>query len=186
MLMALAHARRKVPWLTLTLVGDGPERGSLEELRHALGLPEGAVRLLGERHDVPRLLAASDIFLLTSDHEGFPNVVLEAMAARLPVVTTAAGDAGTVVVEGQTGYLVGRDDESGMAHRLVELALDPIRRQVMGLAGRERVGQHYSCRGLGNRFLRILLSAANRSRRILAAQALEALCSDIAAESICE
>jgi len=86
----VAHLRRSIPELTLVLVGDGPERAALMALARDLGVAD-AVHLLGVRRDVQHILPAFDVFCLTSWREGIPLTLLEAMAARVPVVATTAG-----------------------------------------------------------------------------------------------
>lgn len=168
-LRALALARREVPALRGLLVGEGPEQPALRALAGELGLlPEGA-RFLGRRDDVPALLAAADIQLLTSDHEGFPNVVLEGMAARLPVVATPAGDAGVVVRHEVTGFIVPFDDVEQMSRRLVALARDEALRRMLGEAGRERAERMYSAASLAGTLLeRYTAIAEGRRRRAMA------------------
>ncbi len=150
-LQTLVFARRKHPRLEGLIVGDGPERGRLERLALRTGLAAGGVRFLGQRTDVPTLLGQADLLVSCSDREGFPNVVLEAMAARLPVITTPAGDSGIVVQDGVTGYVVPFDDVPAMANRLVDLARSPDLRRRFGEAGRRRVEQHYAAAALGER-----------------------------------
>lgn len=87
---ALADLRRRVPGAALVLVGDGPERDALAESARQLGVGD-AVRFLGQRRDVDRILPAFDLFCLASLSEGIPLTLLEAMAARVPIVATAAG-----------------------------------------------------------------------------------------------
>lgn len=144
-LRALALARAGGASLRGVLVGDGPERGALEALAGELGLFPDGVSFAGRRNDVPALLRRAHVYLLTSEHEGFPNVLLEAMAARLPVVTTPAGDAGVIVEEGSTGFVVPHDDVEAMAARLTELAGSPELRLRLGAAGRGRVERSYTC-----------------------------------------
>ena len=124
-LTALARARRASPDLRGVIVGDGPEWPNLRCQAQDLGLLPNGVLWLGRRNDVPALLGKADMLVLSSDHEGCPNVVLEAMAARRPVVTTPAGDAGDVVEEGVSGYVVPFDDVEAMASRMVRLAEFP-------------------------------------------------------------
>jgi glycosyltransferase involved in cell wall biosynthesis len=152
-LMALARARQDVPTVTGVIIGDGPERGRLEALASSLGLLPRGVLFLGRRNDVPALLRSSDLFVLSSESEGFPNVLLEAMAARLPVVTTAAGDSATVVQDGLTGYVVPIEDVEGMAERIVRVAQSPDLRRRLGEAGRRRVELQYSSERLGDHLL---------------------------------
>jgi glycosyltransferase involved in cell wall biosynthesis len=112
------------------VVGAGPQKTFLEGI-------EG-VELLGERDDVPDLLAGSDIFALSTLSEGMPISVLEAMAAGLPVVATAVGGIPEIVVEGETGLLVPPQDDEALAEALARLLADAELRRRMGAAGRER------------------------------------------------
>jgi len=152
-LAALAMARQEVLDLKGILIGDGPERPRLEALANKLGLLPDGLLFLGRRNDVPALLAQASMLVLSSDHEGFPNVLLEAMAARLPVITTPAGDAGLVVQEGITGYVLPFDDIDAMAERMVRLAKSPDLRHTLGEAGRRRVEHLYGFEGLAERLL---------------------------------
>ena len=121
----------------LVLVGDGPERGAIEDLVRQREM-EGNVRLLGQRDDVPRLLAASDIVLLTSISEGIPLTLIEAMAAGRPVVATRVGGVAEVVADGQTGLLAPAGDDAALAEHILHLADDHARRDRIGRAGRQR------------------------------------------------
>jgi len=164
-LEALALARREVPGLKALVVGEGPERLSLEALAHGLALlPEG-LEFRGACDDVPGLLAEASMLALTSDHEGLPNVILEAMAARLPVVTTPAGDAGLVVQDGVTGYVVPFESVEVLAERMVRLARLPDLRRKLGEAGRAHVREHYACAGLADRLLSVYRAVALRRGR---------------------
>jgi glycosyltransferase involved in cell wall biosynthesis len=158
----LALARQKVPDLKGFLIGDGPERQRLESIANDLGLlPEG-LQFFARWNGVPALLSHVQMLILCSDHEGLPNVLLEAMAARLPVITTAAGDAADVVQDGITGYVVPFDDIEGMAERMICLARSPDLRRKLGEAGRRRVELLYSSEGLANRLLCTYRSIAER------------------------
>ena len=119
------------------IVGDGPDRPALEELVRQLGL-DGRVRLEGERHDVAELLAAADVFVLSSRSEGLPVSVLEAMAACLPVVASDVGGVSELVVDGETGVLVRPGDADELAGALDGLIGDADRRRLLGHSGRER------------------------------------------------
>src|SRR5439155_18500964 len=88
----------------LLLVGEGPERAAIEAQVRERRLGD-RVRLLGLRKDIPRLLQAADVFLLTSISEGIPLTLIEAMAAGLPVVSTRVGGVGEGVEDGVTGRL---------------------------------------------------------------------------------
>ncbi len=164
-LVALALARRTAPTIRGVLVGDGPERARLVDLAGSLGLLPDAVSFLGRRDDLPSLLRQADIFMLTSAHEGFPNVVLEAMAAGLPVVTTPAGDAPAVVENEATGYVVDSDSVEILAARLIQLAESRDLRCRLGAAGRARVAACYGYDGLAPRLFDVYRHFAEQQRR---------------------
>jgi glycosyltransferase involved in cell wall biosynthesis len=124
------------------IVGEGPDRPGLEREIRSLGVQE-RVRLVGERHDVPELLADADIFVLSSASEGLPVSVLEAMAAALPVVASRVGSVPELVVDGETGILVPPGDESALAAALSSLVADPAERRRLGEAGRARAEKRF-------------------------------------------
>jgi len=165
-LEALVLARRSVPELRGVVVGVGPERGSLEALAHALGLAGDAVVFHGASDDLPRLMARAHMLASTSDHEGVPNAILEAMAAGLPVVTTPAGDAGIIVQDGVTGYVVPFDAVHAFAERMVRLARSPDLRRRLGKVAYEHVNERYSCAGLAARLVSVYGAIAQRSGRV--------------------
>ena len=164
-LTALARARRASPDLRGVIVGDGPEWPNLRCQAQDLGLLPNGVLWLGRRNDVPALLGKADMLVLSSDHEGCPNVVLEAMAVRRPVVTTPAGDAGVVVEEGVSGYVVPFDDVEAMAGRMIRLAESPELRRRFGEAGRRRVEMEHSYDGLADRLITVYEAIAERQGR---------------------
>jgi len=101
------------------------------------------VRFLGWRKDIGALFAASDIAILTSDNEGIPLTLIQAAQASLPMVATDVGSISDIVVHEVNGYLV--DSESAaLADALQKLAIDPVLRQIMGDAGRERTSRYFS------------------------------------------
>ncbi len=124
------------------IVGDGPERGRLEEEISAMGL-SGRVRLAGERNDVVNLLATGDAFVLPTASEGLPVSLLEAMAAGLPVVASRVGGVPEVVVEGKTGLLVDPGDPDQLARALERVVVDRSLRCRLGAAGRARAEQNF-------------------------------------------
>jgi glycosyltransferase involved in cell wall biosynthesis len=163
-LQALALAHRQVPRLKGVVIGDGAERAAMEALATELEFQSDRLTFLGQRTDVPALLNRASMLLMTSDDEGFPNVILEAMAARLPVIATPAGDAGVIVQNGSTGFVVPFDDIAGMADRIIALAQSPDLRRQLGEAGRHRVERLYSFDGLAYRLLSIYHSIAQRQK----------------------
>lgn len=123
------------PHTHLVVVGDGPEREAL--VRAIAPRMRRYVHLTGARSDVPALLSAFDLFALSSTTEGLPLVVPEAMAARLPVVSTAVGGIPGVVRDGETGRLVPAGDRAAMSSALREIVRDVERRRAWGGAAHE-------------------------------------------------
>ncbi len=120
------------------LAGSGPDADAVAAEIERLGLVD-SVELLGERDDVPRVLASADVFVLSSIYECLPISVLEAMAAGLPVVATNVGGVPELVVDGQTGYVVESRNPRALARALHELLADADLRRRFGQAGRARV-----------------------------------------------
>ncbi len=140
---AAERIRQKLPDFQLLAVGEGPERPKIEAEIAACNLP-GCVRLLGLRTDVRRLLAAADLFLLTSISEGIPVTLIEAMGARLPVVSTAVGGIKEVVRPEETGLAAPSGDDAGLASAVVRLLTDRRTAQSFGEAGRARAEAMFS------------------------------------------
>lgn len=134
----LVDAVARLPRATLAVVGDGPERRAVERRIRLLGLGD-RVRLLGARDDVPELLAAFDIFALSSRWEGEPIALLEAMAVGVPCVATAVGGTCEVLAGGEAGVLVPVGDSAALAAAIELLRLDPEHRARIECAGRARV-----------------------------------------------
>jgi len=124
--------------VSVYLVGDGPERDSIERAIDSRGLTE-TVTLLGYRSDIPAILAAADVFVLPSYREGTPRVITEAMASGLPVVATDIAGIPEQVADGESGYLIQPGDVSALAERLEALIGSEHRRVEFGRVGRERV-----------------------------------------------
>ncbi|MET0630220.1 MAG: glycosyltransferase [Xanthobacteraceae bacterium] len=142
LLNALHLVRDRLPRHWALLAAGRDVDGSAERLIRLagrLGLSPH-VRFLGQRSDIPAILSAADIHVSASHHEGFPNNILEAMCAGLPVVATAVGGVPEQVVDGVTGLLVAPRDPAALATALHALAGDANRRSVMGAAARQRVG----------------------------------------------
>jgi len=141
---AFAQVRSDAP-LYLLLVGSGELENAVREQVAGLGL-QGRVRFLGVRADVADILRASDVFVLSSRWEGNPMSVMEAMAAGLPVVSTAVGGVPELVREGETGLLVPSEDAGALAQALQALVDDPVRRQAMGATARQHAVAHFDIR----------------------------------------
>ena len=146
----LQHVR---PDLRTIIIGDGPLRARLEATAAAFCLtaPRRVV-FLGHRSDVPRLLAAADLLVLPSLYEGMPNVVLEAMRFRKPVVATAAPGTTEVVVPDVTGLLVPRQNPPALAQAIRRVVADPALARSLGEAGRARVEVEFGVAPMVARF----------------------------------
>jgi glycosyltransferase involved in cell wall biosynthesis len=143
LLTTLAGVRERGIDALLLLVGDGDDRGRLEQRAHDLGLARSCL-FLGYQEDVAPWYAVCDAVVLTSASEGTPVTIIEALAAGRAVVATRVGGVPDVVDEGETGFLVRPGDTHALAERLEILARDPSRRAAMGAAGRERVLRRYA------------------------------------------
>ncbi len=123
----------------LVVAGDGPLRTDFERDVNARGLA-GSVHVLGHRDDIAQILGAVDVFILTSDAEGLPGVLIEAQMAGCAIVTVPVGGVGEVIDDGETGIVVDAIDPDLLAARVVELLRDrPRRRQLGERARRESV-----------------------------------------------
>lgn len=143
---ARAHraAPRSAPRSALVLVGNGALEPSLRALADALGVGEH-VHFTGFSHHVDEVLRDLDVFVLSSDSEGMPVSVLEAMATGLPVLATAVGSVPHLLDEGRCGVLVPPRDVEAMTGALAGLlAGDPVRRRELGAAARRRAVEHFS------------------------------------------
>jgi glycosyltransferase involved in cell wall biosynthesis len=147
----------------LLVAGAGVLHSKLQARVNELGLQD-VVSLLGGRDDVPRLLAASDIFVNAATHsEGLSISILEAMAAGLPVVATDVGDSSRVVVPG-TGCVVPAGAPEALAEALGSLLDDPARRQECGAAARAHVERHYSAQVWHDQMLALYKSVVSAER----------------------
>lgn len=137
---AMARLAERVPDLTLRLIGDGPDRTALEAEVAQRGLQDRVV-FLGYRSqaEVAEELAQADVFVLPSFAEGVPVVLMEAMAAQVPVVTTRIAGVPELVQDGVSGRLVPPGEASAFTEALAELLSDADMRKTFGLAGRAHV-----------------------------------------------
>jgi glycosyltransferase involved in cell wall biosynthesis len=160
-LLAPAH-----PEAELWLVGDGPRLAEVKDLARRL-LPGDRVKFLPTREDLRPLLQQASLLVLSSQTEALPNVVLEAMAAGLPVVATRVGGVPELVEINRTGWLVNPGDAPALAAALSQAASDPDASQAMGKAGRERAVKHFSLDTMARQYESLLdrLLQEMRSRR---------------------
>jgi glycosyltransferase involved in cell wall biosynthesis len=150
----LLEAAVSVPEAVFLLAGDGPDRVNLEAQAQALGLGQRVV-FLGHRRDVPALLATCDVFVLPSLYEGMPLSILEAMAARKPVIATAIGGIDEVIAPDKTGLLVPPHDSGALAAAIRSLLFDRTRAQQLAANGRVRVEQDFAAEVMVRRVVQI-------------------------------
>ncbi|HWR50087.1 MAG TPA: glycosyltransferase [Bryobacteraceae bacterium] len=164
-LAALAIARKSDRRIRGVIAGDGPEMNAARRMASELDLVAGnAVTFLGACDHIQHQLDAADFLVFTSEDEGLPNAVLEAMASGLPVITTAAGDAARVVTHGTSGFVVEDGAPDRIAQYMVRLAGCPDTTALMGMAGRRAVAADYSAELLPRRLLGIYGDLAFRRR----------------------
>lgn len=143
LLEGFAGCVRRIPGARLLIAGEGPLRAPLERELRALGL-EGSVTLLGARRDVEDLMAAADLFVLSSVREGLSITLLEAMRAGLAAVATRVGGNPEAVADGETGRLIPARDPAALGAALADLLGDPGLAARMGEAGRARWARHFT------------------------------------------
>jgi glycosyltransferase involved in cell wall biosynthesis len=138
---AVRILRATHPGVRVFVVGDGRERPRVEA--EAAGLA-GTITLLGQRDDVPALMAAFDVFVQPSRREVMVQTTLEAMAAGRALVSTRTTGAAEAVIDGQSGILVDVGDATALARAIATLADDPARRATLGRAARRRVEETFT------------------------------------------
>jgi len=147
----LLHAASQVTVpVELHLAGQGELIASMRSLARELQI-EDKTNFLGPRSDIPALLSSNDVFVLTTNYEGFPISILEAMRAGLPVIATDVGGVGEAVIDSVTGYLVPRGDSKAVQERIEILAENPELRRKMGEAGRNRFLEHFTSQEMINK-----------------------------------
>lgn len=138
----------------LLIVGDGPHRRRLEQYRRQVRI-EDKVHFLGHRSDVSRLMPHFDLLWLGSEYEGLPNVIMEAMAAGVPVVASDIAGNRDLVVPGETGYLVPLGDRAALARQANKLLDDAALSRRLGAAARRRILDSFSVERMVDRHARL-------------------------------
>ena len=165
LLRALASLAPVHPDVDLLLAGDGPLKQEMTELAHALGIAN-RVKFLGIRRDVPELLAAGDIFALTSVSEAASLTLMEAMASGLPVVVTNVGGNPELVRDGIDGILVPRGDANAAAQAFDRLLSDSARMTTLGSNGLQRARQHFEIGNTVASYAQLYSRLAGQSTRL--------------------
>jgi glycosyltransferase involved in cell wall biosynthesis len=137
-----AEAKRRGIECLVNIAGDGPERLALEKQALELGIRD-RVNLLGATLDVPKFLEGCKFLVHSSDTEGCPNAVMEAVSCGRAVVAMDVGDIRHLVEEGKTGFVVQRGDEATFINRALELLLDDDLCMRMGLAARAKAEREF-------------------------------------------
>ena len=167
-LRAMIMVRDRHPDAQAVIVGEVELDDELQRLVQTSGLRDH-LHLLGRRSDMPEVLSAFDVFVLSSHDEGMSNAILESMAMELPVVATDVGGTGEVVRHGQTGLLVPVKDPAALATAIGDLLATPERRTAMGTLGRQIVERGFSARAMV-RQMEDLYLVTLREKRVPASQ----------------
>ncbi len=152
---------RRFPDARIDCVGAGPERERLVARARDRGVAH-AITFSGHCDDVADRLAAGDIFVLPSRSEAFPNALLEAMAAGLPVVASGVGGILELIEDGRTGLLMPPGDPSALSDRLLRLMSAPALASSLGARAREHVLAHYSFERMVDAFEQLYLTELER------------------------
>jgi len=154
---AIKQLMQKHRDIKLTVVGDGPDRALLENQTKQLGL-SSHVEFVGKQSqsEVAERLSQSDLFILPSFAEGVPVVLMEAMAAGIPVIASRVTGVGELVDDGTSGFLVPPTDRDALIDRIHQLLEDPELRQRMGKVGREIVQHEFNMRSEAAKLYKIL------------------------------
>lgn len=141
-LSAAAHVARSLPEAHFLLAGRGTDGEAIPDMARAAGLDPERLLCLGERRDIPAIMAALDVCVSSSITEGFSNTIGEAMACGVPCVVTDAGDSALIV--GDTGRVVAVRDAAALGDAIADLlAMPPMDRQALGAAARARICEHF-------------------------------------------
>jgi glycosyltransferase involved in cell wall biosynthesis len=167
LLRAFAQGPASDPNAHLVLVGEGDLREQLEEQVKTLGLP-GKVHFFGLRTDMPEVLGAMDVFVLSSDWEGNPLSVMEAMASALPVVSTAVGGVPDLLANGKEGFLQRPGDTQGLAKSMTFLLSSPETRKSMGAAAARRAKENFDVSRMVQAYEQLYENLVDHSHRLKA------------------
>jgi L-malate glycosyltransferase len=158
-----AEIHKRMPDTEFLLVGDGPLRSELERQAVVLGLGDRAI-FMGDRRDIPAILASMDVAVLTSDSESLSNVIIEAMAARLPVVAYNVGG-NTELVNEHRGALVASGNESEFAAAVLRLLSDASLRGEQANNGRRFVEENFGLDRVRRRYEELYGNLLQQKRR---------------------
>jgi L-malate glycosyltransferase len=158
-----AQIHQHIPSAEFLLVGDGPLRQELEREAASLGLGASAI-FLGDRQDMPAILASLDVAVLTSDSESLSNVILEAMAAGLPVVAYGVGG-NSELLSHQRGALIPAGNETSFADAVEKLLADSALRQQLGRNALQFAQENFSLDRVRQRYVELYVSLLQKKLR---------------------
>ncbi|MFN4224354.1 MAG: GT4 family glycosyltransferase PelF [Fervidobacterium nodosum] len=164
LIRAFNKAVQEFPNLELWIVGDGELKQELEDLVKNLSLEE-KVRFLGVRSDIPELLKVADIFVMSSDYEGVPISLLEALASGVPVISTAVGGVPEILESGRAGILVTPKDEEELAQKIIELARDEKKRLEFSEYGKKLAKEKFDIRKTVEKYEKLYISLLDRKNK---------------------
>ena len=163
LLKTAAELKRRGFDFRVEIAGTGPMRSSLESAARDLDVAE-RVTFLGHVSDVEDRLRRAAFLVHTSDSEGCPNAVIEAMAAGLPIVATDSGDVPRLVEHGKTGFVVSREDHDSLVEYVAALLADDELCRAMGNAGRLKAEQEFCLARLVSQTLDVYRAAGWRDQ----------------------
>ena len=163
-LRAAAEVLKEFPETQFVVVGDGPDRAALEELRKTLNLEDKA-SLPGPRGDMPHFYGSIDLLVSASRQEGLPMALLEGMASGLPVVVTSVGQVPQVIDSNTVGRIVPPGDPSVIARAITELLRDANLRQRIGMAAQARIAAEFSADRMAADYIHVYEQAVQEKSR---------------------
>lgn len=142
------------PDVCFLIVGDGPLRGYLEDKVKELRLQKHII-FTGVSNNIPEVLALIDIFVLSSISEGFPMVLLEAMAAKKPIVTTKVGEIPNVISDNEDGVIVSPNDKAELKRGIEYLLKEKEKAELFAQRAYAKVVQHFSARVMAENYIKV-------------------------------
>ncbi|MCK4672937.1 glycosyltransferase [bacterium] len=142
-LRAIPLILKRCPNVVFLIIGDGGERRNLETMVETLGISPYVI-FAGFRRDIPEIISIMDISVLSSLREGLPNVLLESMAMRKPIVATDVGGVSELVLNNKTGFLIPPRDSTTLSDAIIKLLEDKEKANKLSRAGRKHVEQNFS------------------------------------------
>lgn len=157
LLKAMPHVIKRFPGALLLIAGDGELREDLENEANSLGISQN-VRFLGPRLDMQDIISLLDIYVLPSLWEGLPLVILEAMAARKPIVATAVGGTPEAIIDGESGLLVPSKDPSALACAILRILNDPALSAYLSENAFKRFQEHFTIEKMVGHYEKLYLT----------------------------